>query len=76
MQTLNLGPGDYGVVIHPDNTIDLILPAGDEKKPLSAPHQALVGATIGLLSDEDFRALALQTLAVYNDAQPPAEGAN
>jgi hypothetical protein len=73
---LTLSEGDVGVVLHFDNTIDVLLPAGEEAKPLSPLHQALVGAAIGVVMDDEFRAAAVQTLTVYRDARPGRSGAN
>lgn len=73
---ITLRKGDYGVLIHQDETIDLLLPAGAEKRPLTEAHQALIGATIGVLMDEAFRAYALRTGRTYALAEPGPNGEN
>jgi len=73
---LLLIPGDIGILIHEDHTIDLLLPDGDEKKPLTETHHALIGAAIGVMGDEAFAAYARRTgqLYVHADDGPAGEG--
>ena len=73
---ITLQKGDIGVLIHEDHTIDLLLPDGDEKKPLTETHQALIGAAIGVMMDDSFAAYARRTgqTYAYADDGPDGEG--
>lgn len=54
-EPLALAPGEYGILIRPGNGIDLLVPPGEEDKPLAEAHEALLGAAISVLRDPEMR---------------------
>ena len=70
---VTLQPGDIGLIIHADKSIDLLVPGGDEGKPIKLLHQYLIGAAIGILCDENFRRRAFETFELYHEASENGE---
>jgi hypothetical protein len=73
LEPIHLDPGDIGLIIHADKSIDLLLPGGDEGKPIKLLHQYLIGAAIGILGDESFRRRAFETFRLYHEADDNGE---
>ena len=72
--THTLTPGDFGVIIRANGIIDLLVPPGQNHEEISPMHKCLLGAAIGVATDDNFRAHALQTLLTYECSDPGPDG--
>lgn len=56
-QPYRLQPGDYGIVVRANGEIDVLVPVDQTDAPYTPAVKALIGATIGLLGDIEYRHL-------------------
>lgn len=56
-ETILVGEGDYGILVHPNDCVDLLV--NDGSKPIPELLRGLIGAFLLIRSDESFLAECL-----------------
>lgn len=62
-ETLRVKPEDYGLLVHGNGTVDLLV--HDGRAPVSTPLAGLIGAYLLLRSDESFLDECLEAYRLY-----------